>query len=58
MNVFTRVVWRVELDDPVDLRDVETAGGNVGAAEDAVVGVAEFEKGVGSFLLLLFALWV
>ena len=56
MDVFAGVVRGVELDDPVDRGDVETAGRDVGAAEDALGGVAEFEKGVGALLLLLLAL--
>jgi hypothetical protein len=56
MNIIPWVVWRIVLHDPVDARDVEAAGGDVRAEEDARAGVDEFEEGVGAFLLLLFAL--
>lgn len=56
MNVVTGIIGRVELDDPVDLGDVETAGGDVRAEEDAGGGVAELEEGVGALLLLLLTL--
>jgi hypothetical protein len=56
VNVIARIVRGVELDDPVDLGDVETAGGDVGAEKDAGGSVAKLEEGVGSLLLLLLAL--
>jgi large-conductance mechanosensitive channel len=56
VDVVARVVWGVELDDPVDFGDVETTGGDVCAEERALVSVAEFEERVCPFLLLLLAL--
>jgi hypothetical protein len=56
MNVVAGIIGGVELNDPVDLGDVETAGGDVRAEEDAGGGVAELEEGVGALLLLLLAL--
>ena len=58
MDVVARVVGGVVLDDPVDGGDVEAAGCDVGAEEGTLGGVAEFEEGVGAFLLLLLAVQV
>lgn len=58
VDVVARVVGGVVLDDPVDGGDVEAAGGDVGAEEGPLGGVAEFEEGVGAFLLLLLAVQV
>jgi hypothetical protein len=56
VDVVTRVIRRVKLDDPVDLGDIETSRCDVCAKKDTGRGVAEFEEGVGSFLLLLLSL--
>lgn len=56
MYVLFRVVRRVELHDPVDLWDVEPAGGHVRAKECAVLSRTELEEGGGAFRLLLLAL--
>ena len=58
VDVVAWVVGGVVLDDPVDGGDVEAASGDVGAEEGALCGVAEFEEGVGAFLLLLLAVQV
>lgn len=58
VDVVAGVVGGVVLDDPVDGGDVEAAGGDVGAEEGPLGGVAEFEEGVGAFLLLLLAVEV
>jgi hypothetical protein len=56
MNVVSWIIRRVKLDDPIYLGDVETSRGNVRAEEMTGGRVAELEEGVGSLLLLLFAL--
>lgn len=43
MDVIPRIVGRVELDDPVDARDVQSSRGDVGAEQDD-----EEEEGDGS----------
>ena len=58
VDVVAWVVGGVVLDDPVDGGDVEAAGGDVGAEEGALGGVAELEEGVGAFLLFLLAVQV
>ena len=55
MDVVFWVVRGVVLQDPIHGRDVQTAGGDVGAEEGACGGVDEFEEGRGAFLLLLLA---
>jgi hypothetical protein len=55
VDVLLRVIGRVVLDDPVDVGDVEAAGRDVGAEEDAALGLAEVEKGHGALRLLLLA---
>ena len=57
VDVVSRIVRWVELDDPVHLGDVETACGHVGAEQDPGGSVAELEKRVGPLLLLLFPLF-
>lgn len=56
MNVITRIIGRVELDDPVDLGDIKSTGGDIGTEEVAGRSVTELEEGIGSLLLLLLAL--
>ena len=53
VNVVSRVIRRVELDDPVDSRNIETTGSHVGTDQGSGLCVAEFEEGVGALLLLL-----
>ena len=56
MNVITRVVWGVKLYNPIHSRNVKAASGNISTKEDAGWSIDEFEKGVGTLLLLLFPL--
>jgi hypothetical protein len=56
VDVIAWVIWWVELDYPVYARDVETTGSYVCAEKYTGFGVDEFKKGVGAFLLFLFAL--
>lgn len=56
MDVVPWVIGRVELDDPVYSRDVETSSGNVRAEQDTSGRIAELEESVGPFLLFLLAL--
>ena len=56
MDVVARVIGRVELDDPVDARNVESSSGDVRTEEDALLRVAELEEGVCPLLLFLLAL--
>lgn len=56
MDVITRIIRWVELNDPVYRWDIETSGGDVCAQEDTGRGVDEFKEGVGALLLLLLAL--
>lgn len=56
MDVVTGIIGRVELDDPVNLGDIESTGGDVGTEKVAGRSVTELEESVGSFLLLLFPL--
>src|SRR6202000_162338 len=51
MDIVPRIVRRIELHDPVDTGDIETASCHVRAYERAVGGVAELEECVCSFLL-------
>lgn len=44
------------MDDPVDFGNIETSSGDICAEEDTGGGVAELEKCVCAFLLLLLAL--
>ncbi len=50
------VIWRVVLDDPVHLGDVQPSCCNVSTQQDARVSVAELEEGGGAFGLLLLSL--
>ena len=56
MDIVSRVVGWVELDYPVNAGDVEAAGSDISAEESAYLSIAEFEEGIGSLLLFLFAL--
>lgn len=46
------------MDDPVDFRDVETSGRDVGTEENTGRSIAKLEESVGTFLLLLLPLQV
>jgi hypothetical protein len=56
MDIVSRVIRRVELNDPIDFGNIETSCCYVCAKEVACRSVTELEEGVGSFLLFLFAL--
>lgn len=56
MNIISRVIWGVELNDPVYSGNVETTGCDVCAEKDTGFGVAELEERVCTLLLLLFTL--
>lgn len=56
MDVITRVVWWIELHDPIYARDVEAAGSNICAEQDTRFRIDEFEECVGALLLLLLSL--
>ena len=56
MDVVVRVIWRVELHDPVNLREVETSLSHVRANEDARLALIEVEVGRRTLLLLLLAM--
>ena len=55
MNVVSWVIWRIDLQDPVNCRDIETSSGDVCADESALLCIAEFEECVCTLLLLLLA---
>lgn len=55
VNVVTGVIRGIELDDPVDGRDIETTGSNVSTDQGTLTSIAELEESVGSLLLLLLA---
>lgn len=56
MDVISRIIRWVELDNPVDFWNIETSGGDVCTQQDTGWGVAEFKECVCSFLLFLFTL--
>ena len=56
VDVVFGVVWRVELHDPVDARDVEAARGHVGAQHNGRRRLAELQERGGALRLLLLAL--
>ena len=56
VNVVSRVIRRVELDDPVDLGDIETSCRNVRTQQNTLFGIAELKEGICTLLLLLLAL--
>jgi len=58
VNVVSRVIRRVELDNPVNSGNVETTGSHVGTDQSSCLCVAEFEESVGAFLLLLLAVQI
>ena len=56
VDVVFGVVWRVELHDPVDARDVEATRGHVGAQQSGRRRLAELQERRGALGLLLLAL--
>jgi len=56
MDVISWIVGWIILDYPVDGRDIEASGCDVGAQESSVGCIREFKERAGSSFLLLFAL--
>lgn len=55
MDVVIGVIRRVELNYPVDFREIKTSLCDIGAEENASLRVTELEVGGGAFLLFLLA---
>ena len=55
MNIVIRIIGRVELNDPIDLREVKASLGNIGAQKNACFGLAELKVGRSTLLLFLLA---
>jgi len=56
MDVVSWIVGWIVLNYPVDGRDIETSGRDVGAQESSMSCIREFKERASSSLLLLFAL--
>ena len=56
MDVVTRIIWRVVLDDPVHAWNIEATSSDVSAKQDSRLGIAELEEGICTLLLFLLAL--
>jgi hypothetical protein len=56
MNIFTRLVGRVKLDDYVYPWNVQTTSCNVRAHEDPAFSITELKKSGSTFLLFLLAM--
>lgn len=56
VDVLARLIRRVVLNDPVHLRDIQSASGNVRAEQDAGLCLTEGEERARAFLLLLLSL--
>jgi len=56
MDIVIRIIRRVELNDPVDLREIKTSLGDIRAEKNARLSLAEFEIGRCALLLLLLAM--
>ena len=55
MNIVIRIIGRVVLNDPIDLREVKASLGNVSAQKNASLGLAELKVGRSTLLLFLFS---
>ena len=55
MDVVPRVIWWVNLQDPIHRRNIETSCCDIRADECAMCRIAEFKEGICSLLLLLLA---
>lgn len=58
MDVHVHVLWAIQLDDPVDQREIETPGGNVRAYEEGDGGLREPLEDVQPGGLFLFPVQV
>lgn len=56
MDVISRIVWWVELDDPVNGGNVETSSSDVCAEQDALVGIGELKESLRPLGLFLVSL--
>lgn len=56
MNVLARIIRRVELDDPIDARDIQSTGGDVCGQQNTRLGVDELKESICPLLLFLIAL--
>lgn len=55
MDVFLDIQRRIELHDPIHLRDVQASSCYISAQQDSLLHQAELVEGRGSFLLFLLA---
>ena len=55
VNIVIRIIGRVVLDDPIDLREVKASLGNVSAQKNASLGLTELKVGRCTLLLFLLA---
>jgi len=55
MDVIIWIIWRIVLNNPVYLWEVKAALGYIGANEDALVSLGEFEVNRSALLLFLLA---
>ena len=55
MNIIFWIIWWIILDDPIDVREVESSLRYIRAKENTSLGLGELKVGRGSLLLLLFA---
>jgi hypothetical protein len=53
VNIVTRIIRGIELDDPVDRGDIQTTSSNIGTDQGTLLGIAKLEESVGALLLLL-----
>jgi hypothetical protein len=58
VDISVDIVGAVELDHPIDSREIETSSGNICADEQGGFGGREFVKSVESGRLFLFAVQV
>jgi hypothetical protein len=53
VDVIVGIIWRVVLDDPVNVREIEPSLGHIGTKEHSGFGLVELKVDRGSFLLFL-----
>ena len=56
MNVIFWIIWRIVLNNPINIWEIKTSLRNVGAKKDACFGLGEFEICGCPLLLLLFSM--
>jgi len=56
MNIIIGIIWRVKLNNPINVGEVKASLSNISAKKNSSLGLAEFKVSRSSLLLFLLAM--